>query len=531
MSSIVLNKISFTHPNGIPLFKDISLSIDNQRTGLTGKNGSGKSTIAKIITGYLQPTKGSVFVPDKIAYLPQELKHLENLSIIELFSLKEKYNAFKKITAGKGTTNDFIILDNDWDLENRLLFAMQKTGIEYLSVERKIKSLSGGEKIRCLLASLLVQEPSFIILDEPTNHLDFNAREIIYNFVNDWKKGMLVISHDKKLLRLMDRIAELSDSGIKLYTGNYDFYIEQRKIENEAAQNEVKSAELLLKKNIEEKKQALVKQAKRTRTAAKRGADSGIPKILLNAKKNSGENTLSKLNEIHSKRIEESKKKLAAAKLKVRIERQIKIDLDRSKVPAGKIIVKAEGINYSWNGINNLWTNDLSFTITGAERVLLKGVNGSGKTTLMKLIRNELIPSKGKLYVGVKKIGILDQQVSVLKDNLTLIENLKLHSPNLPEHELRIRLGRFLFYKDDVYKHAGILSGGEKMRAGLACLLAAEQAPELIMLDEPTNNLDLESISEVISALNNFEGALLVVSHDVNFIEEIKVEREIELER
>jgi ATPase subunit of ABC transporter with duplicated ATPase domains len=147
----------------------------------------------------------------------------------------------------------------------------------------------------------------------------------------------------------------------------------------------------------------------------------------------------------------------------------------------------------------------------------------------MRLIKKEIFPQRGELFVGVNKIGTLDQQVSVLADKLTLLENLKIHAPNLPEHELRIRLGRFLFYKEEINKKAEVLSGGERMRAGLACLLAAEQSPELILLDEPTNNLDLESIIELTSALNNYKGALLVVTHDIDFIKEIDIRREIKL--
>ena len=161
----------------------------------------------------------------------------------------------------------------------------------------------------------------------------------------------------------------------------------------------------------------------------------------------------------------------------------------------------------------------------------MRGGNGTGKTTLLKLITGELEPAAGKLYVGTGKISLLDQHVSIINNELSLLENLTFRTGGkIAEHDLRIRLGRFFFYKDDVFKKGAVLSGGEKIRAGLACMLAAGEEPELIMMDEPTNNLDLESIEEVVSALNNYKGALIVISHDVDFINDLGIEKEIDLD-
>lgn len=527
MSSIVLNKLSKIFPDGSSLFRDLSISFNFEKTGLVGNNGSGKSTLARMIAGIIPPSSGSITAEGKISYLPQDLNSFDNHSLIEILNLKEKYAAFKRVTSGSGNPDDLILLDDDWKMEERIYDSLEKAGIKYLALDRMFNTLSGGEKVRCLLASLFIENPGFIILDEPTNHLDFSARKIIYSFVDTCKIGLLVISHDRTLLRKMDRIAELSLSGLKIYGCGYDLYIEMRNIENEAAMKDVQSAKSTLDKDILEKEKAITRQVKRTKTAEAKSAGSGIPKILLNAKKGKGEKTLKKLKDIHSKRIESSEANLSDAKSRLPAARQIKIDLERSRVPSGKIIVRGTDLNYSWDGTNYLWQRDLSFQITGSERILLKGINGSGKTTLMKIISKEIIPRRGELYIGVKKLGVLDQQVSILNDELTLLENIKLHTLNMPEHELRIRLGRFLFYKEEVNKKAHLISGGERVRAGLACLLADEQSPELIMLDEPTNNLDIESILELTSALNNFKGALLVVSHDIDFIKDINLTREI----
>ena len=527
MSVISLHSVSYILPDGTPLFQDISCSFATEKTGLVGDNGSGKSTLMKIVAGIVAPSSGQIIGNGVVAYLPQQNNIRNNRYLLDFFPLKAKYLALQRILSGTGTEDDLATLDNDWEVGERLTTALEKMGIGYLTPMRESCTLSGGEVVRCLLASLLTQKPDLIILDEPTNHLDAFGRKIVADFIEDWKSGIIVISHDRALLRLMDRILELSPIGLKSYGGNYDFYTACKQQENDAALREVKSAETTLKKSIREQRSVLDRQQKRIRTAAKSSADSGIPKIVLHAKKGQGEKTLSNIKEIHSKKIENARLQLEDARKNIVTGPPLRIDMDASGVPAGKIIIRAEGINFSWDGKQMLWKEDLSFTITGAERVLVSGANGSGKSTLFRALLREVTPAHGSLSLGCTRVGILDQQVSLLRDEVSLLDNLRFVSPDTPEHELRIRLGRFLFWGDEVNKTAGILSGGERMRAGLACLLAADSAPELLLLDEPTNNLDLKSILELTTALNGYSGTLMVVSHDEEFVRSIGIQTEI----
>ena len=336
---------------------------------------------------------------------------------------------------------------------------------------------------------------------------------------------------DRTLLRLMKIIVELSSVGVKTYGGNYDYYLQQKKMEDEAVQREIRNITVELKKSIEKKNRVIQRQQKRNINGEKKSEKSNLPKIMANQLKGSGEKTLKKLKEIHNEKIHETEKKLSEIKQKQRTNINIKFDINSKGHYKQKNIVTAERINFSYDQNKNIWVKDLSFCIYGGERIELKGKNGSGKTTLLKMIRGEIKKSKGKLEVRTGKIGSLDQDISILNNAINILENIKnVSGGKLTEHELRIRLGRFLFYKNDVFKKAGVLSGGEKMRAGLACLLSSYVTPDLIILDEPTNNLDLESVVELTNGLNKYHGAILVVSHDPDFLKEINVKKIMDLD-
>ncbi len=530
MSRIVINNISWNRPDGSNLFKNITFAFNNERTGLTGANGIGKTILAKIMQGELSASSGAVSVEGTVACLPQDLSSLDGKTVLTVLAAEEKCDALARISAGNGTEQDFRMLDDDWNIEEKVALALQSTGIGHIDHGRQFSTLSGGEKIRCAMSALLINKPDFIILDEPTNHLDTAMRQFVYSFVSQWPKGMAVISHDRALLRLMDRIAELTPDELKSYGGNYDFYLEQREAEINAIREDIQAAEAALNKRIADKETTLLKQEIRTRKVAKTAHSDGIPKSVINKRRGRSEQTLSKLTLMHQKRVDESSDLLTETRSKLPPARTLKIDFTNSDGHAGKKIVVAENVNFSFDGKVPLWGRDLSFVLHGNERVWLNGNNGSGKSTLLKMISGELTPTKGKLSTNAKRSILIDQNISLLDYNLTVYENIFLHSGGtIPEHELRIRLARFLFFKDDVFKLANVLSGGERVRAAMACVFAAIQTPELILLDEPTNNLDLKSIEQLTAMLNEYAGALLVVSHDTDFIADIGVERELQL--
>jgi ATPase subunit of ABC transporter with duplicated ATPase domains len=524
--------LNYHHTDGSNLFSSLTFSFSLMRTGLVGPNGIGKTTLLDLMAGVLPPSGGSLTRSGRVSYLTQDIVFNEQTTIAEAIHLSEQIAAHKRVERGEGAMEDFDLIGDEWDLMERIEQVFAKLGIAYLDTARRLVSLSGGELTRVRIAGLLLKEPDFLLLDEPTNHLDLVAREFIYDLVKTWRRGLVVVSHDRKLLMLVDQIAEMTDLGIKIYGGNFEFYLQQRQVEKEAAEQTLLSAEQRLKDAKATAQRARERQEKRQSAGKKNVFKKGLPPIVANGLRRQAENTAARLKGRHEQKVEAAQSAVVEARQNISADRQITVDLEPSRVPPQKRIIELTDVNYRYADVqNDLWPEPLNISIIGPERIWLKGANGSGKSTLIDLICGRKTPTEGEIKTGAERVALLDQQVSVLDDSLTVLDNIKRVAPLRPEHELRILLGRFLFYHDDVFKTVSQLSGGERMRAGLACLLGSDQSPEVLIADEPTNNLDLSSVEELVSAIRNFRGALIVVTHDLAFIEEIGIDRVIELTR
>lgn len=521
IKEIVCNNLSYSIDSK-KILNSLSVRLNQGKIGLVGSNGVGKTTLIRLLVGQLQPNEGSIFINGTIGYLPQDLSAWYG-SIAAVLGVEQKLQALEAIIAGHGGLHDFDIVGGDWDMQERILKVMNQVNLGYLSITRNFATLSGGEKTRVLFARLLINNPDFLVLDEPTNNMDTDSRTALYSAINAFDGGVLVVSHDRQLLNYMDHIAELSTLGLKLYGGNYDFYKEQKQVEQGALEADILDAQKHIKKTRRVVQESKEKYDQRVSMGNKARCEGGQAKTLLDYHKGRAEVTKSKLESRTDKQLSKAQEKLNAAKSKIEQKDFLSFNLDSTRVPKGKIVIDLQHITFAYSGCDQL-IKDFNLTIVGPQRVAILGSNGSGKSTLLKLVMRQLEPLNGFITVGVEHMAYLDQNLSILWHDQTIVENFKRLNNNVSESDCRTRLATFLFSQETVDKPVNCLSGGEKMRAAMACIFMGDNPPQLVILDEPTNNMDLESINALESALGKYQGALLVVSHDKQFLENIDVE-------
>ena len=487
-------------PDGTPLIETTDLSLPRGVTGLVGPNGSGKSTLLEVLAGRRRPSRGRVLRSGAVAWLPQG--HAPSTG-----------ETAAGILSAAATPA--------WRVEE----ALARVGLEGLDLARAAATLSGGEATRLRLAHLLLAEPETVLLDEPTNHLDEEARRAVHAFVLSFRGAVLVATHDRELLAQADRIVEIRQRGLRLFGGGWAGYLEARRAEHEAAGRAVRSASQALEAARRAARDAAERQARRSASGKRAAARGGVPKIVRGAMKRAAQVTAGRLKGVHEERTEAAAAALGLARAALPDDPRITVDLESTRVPARRRLVEAEELNVLLPG-GWLWSAPLSFAVVGPERIRLRGPNGSGKSTLLSLLSGR-VPDAGALRVGAARVALLDHAAAVLGTNGTLAEVLRRLAPARPEHERRLLLGRFGFEQEAAGKPVAGLSGGERVRAGLAALLAAEQAPELLLLDEPSNHLDLPGLEAVASALQAFKGALLLVTHDPAFARDVGVTRDL----
>ena len=525
---LTLQNISYKHNNSDLLFDNISFTVNNhEKIALIGANGIGKSTLLKIIAEELQPSNGELRINSDPYYIPQIFGQYNHFTIAEALRVNHKLNALREILNGNVSEENLTVLNDDWTIEERCDNALKYWQLSDLDLAEKIENLSGGQKTKVFLAGILIHEPELVLLDEPSNHLDKATRELLYNFIVTTNSSLIIVSHDRKLLNLLPTVYELSKRGITIYGGNYDFYTSQKEIENHALNQDLQSKEKALRKAKEKERETLERQQKLDSRGKKKQEKSGVARIMMNTLRNNAENSSSKLKSVHVEKIDGISKELREIRSALPDIDQMKFGFDDSDLHKGKILFKATDINFSYND-QLLWKKDLSLEITSGERIAINGLNGSGKTTLIKIILGKLSPKSGSVRIAENKAVYIDQDYSLITNELKVYDQAQqFNVAGLEEHEIKMRLNRFLFHKEYWDKPCGTLSGGEKMRLMLCCLTISNESPDIIILDEPTNNLDIQNVEILTAAINEYQGTLIVVSHDESFLEQINIEKAI----
>ena len=496
------------------IYDDASFRIENKdKVGIVGVNGAGKTTLFKVILKKEELNQGKIVVPrnTRIGYLPQEIvledkditvfdyllgarpieklnKKLEQLYIdVAVANGKEQDKLLKEISK----TQEKLEYYDCYEAESILFTIISNMNIDSELLDMKLKDLSGGQKSKIAFAHLLYSAPEIMLLDEPTNHLDTTTRDYITNYLKNYKGMVLIISHDVSFLNtIVNKIMHIDKVShkIEMYRGNYSDYLKKSEKQKE-----------LKERLIEQQEKEVAK----------------LREFVLQYSNSSGKR----------KRIAESREKLLAKKEKEMLERdktykRVKLRLQPEK-EGSKIPLKVNNISFGYPNSKELIHN-LSFLINKKERFLIVGENGVGKSTLLKLLVGKLKPLEGNIWYGSKTdMAYYAQEQETLDLDKTVLENVE--NQSYTEKELRTILGSFLFHGDDVFKKVAVLSPGEKARIAL-CQVMLKRA-NLLLLDEPTNHLDPETQELIGENFKNYEGGIILVSHNPSFVEAIGIDR------
>lgn len=528
-----IQKISYIHPDKEVLFCDLNFSMSKgQKLGLVGNNGCGKSTLLQIIAGQLSPSSGVIVRPDDLYYIPQFFGQLDSLTIAQALRIDSKQQALHAILSGNASMDDFTILDDDWNIEERSIAALDSWGLGQFALSHPMSLLSGGEKTRVFLAGMDIHNPSVILMDEPTNHLDASGRKRLYDWVGKCRSTLLIVSHDRTLLNLLPEICELEKHQITYYGGNYEFYKEQKATMQLALQQRIEEKEKALRIARKVAREMAERRDKQNIRGEKANIKKGVPRIVLNGLQSKSEKSTSKINSMHQEKTEKLMNERNQLRSSLSPTIAIKTNFNGSSLHTGKTLVTAKEINFSYHYDRNtphfLWQNSLSFQIKSGDRLCIEGTNGCGKTTLLKLITGQLQPQTGILTRTDFTYIYLNQDYSIIDDQHSILEQASAYnSRNLPEHELKTILNRYLFPASEWSKSCRKLSGGEKMRLAFCCLMISNNTPDVFILDEPTNNLDIQSIDIIATTIREYTGTVIIISHDKYFIDEIGIDQYI----
>lgn len=517
MPALSFSHVSFAWPDGRALFTDLTWSLPEGLTALVGRNGIGKSTLLRLALGGLDPASGRVERPASLAYVPQDVTLAAGTTVAGALGVDLRLAALRAIEAGSSDPAHYDVLAEDWTVEERSRAVLAGLGLD-LELDRPVERSSGGEAVLLAVGAALLARPEVLVLDEPTNNLDADARASLTAQLAGRPGATLVVSHDRTLLGAVDRIAELRErddrtSELRWFGGALDAYEEALATERDAVARAVTAATA----DVARQQRALtahVEGAGRKRRAGEKArADRRVVGLAADAKKHQAERTDARVRGIHQERLAGARDRLATARAAVPRDRAIRVELPDTAVPPRRLVLEASGLVTRTGAV-------LDALVRGPERIHVAGPNGSGKSTLLATLAGELAAQDGEVAVPVP-VGILRQRLDGLDDAASVVANVRRSAEGASAQEVRDLLGRFQLRGRAADAAAGTLSGGERFRAALACVLLARPAPQLLILDEPTNSLDLDSQAQLVAALEGFEGALLVVSHDAAFVEAV----------
>ena len=514
---ITLDGVTYSLPDGSMLFSDLHEQFDQQATGLVGRNGAGKTVLARILAGQLAPASGRCVRHGSVYYLAQQVAPAPGATIADLAGVRAELDALARIEAGSVAMEDFDLVGDRWDLPQLLQQELERNDLGRHDANTPASALSGGEAMRVALAGAMVSGAEFLILDEPSNHLDRHHRQALIAQLQRWPRGLLVISHDRQLLDTMARIVELSPQGLRSYGGNYSFYAAARAQERQSALDQLDQCKLERQREEQAMRTQRERQDQRQARGARQGKEANQARILLGRQKERSESSAGKLRQQQDAAREQLSAQVRAAAQQVRDEAEIVLHALPAVRGARRCVAQLDAVALPCVPAA---TRHITLGLNAGQRVGVIGPNGCGKSTLLKVLAGRIAALAGSCQVTDAGV-YLDQRLADLDPARTVLEHLMAANRTVAQGTLRTWLAQLGLGAQKINAPSGMLSGGERLKAALACVLYADPPAQLLLLDEPGNHLDLPSLQALETMLRSYRGALVVVSHDDAFLDNL----------
>jgi ATPase subunit of ABC transporter with duplicated ATPase domains len=523
---LTLDRASFSLPDGRVLFSDLDLHLDHRHTGLVGRNGVGKSVLARLLAGEIPPTSGKRSAGGRVHYLPQQVHIAAGATVASLAGVQQGLDALARIEAGSHDARDFDTLGERWDIRQRLARALEAQGLPGLAPARAAATLSGGEAMRVALAGAFLSEADVLILDEPSNHLDAPQRQRLHAQLAQWPKGLLVISHDRRLLDTVARIEELSPHGLRTYGGGYGLYAQCKAEERAQAQRSLAHAKAAVQRQDRALRDQQERQQRRQARGNRDARDANLPPILLGLRKSRSEESAGRF--VVRQQAAREELALQVKEAAGRQDAAIELALFAPRAAAqDRVVLRMESALLPHMPAT---ASGMDLIVTGRQRIGVTGGNGSGKSTLLRVMAGQVSPVSGRCTTHAP-VAWLDQRLAGLARDASVLTQLREANHAAAESVLRTRLALLGLEAGHIEGPSGRLSGGERLKAALACVLYAEQPAGLLLLDEPGNHLDLDGLEALESMLRQYRGALVIVSHDEALLERLGLTHRLDLSR
>lgn len=522
----LLRAVSFTWPDGTPVVHNLNTALPSGLTALVGPNGGGKTTLLRLIYGELAPTSGTITVRGSMAYMRQHpttaiapraaAVSATSTTVADALGIGPVLRAMRAIESGSCDPQNFDTVGDDWDIEARTSAELAAVGLPAIELDRPLTQVSGGEATLVRLVGVRLAQADVTLLDEPTNDLDESARHLLIDYLASWPAAVIFASHDRTLLEMATTTVELRDGHARVFPGPWADLQAQLATEQDAAKRALTNAQNGLAQERRRRQAGETALARRSRQGRAFGKSGSIPRILANTRKSAAEANAGRARAAMAARVDEQQAHVAEAESRLRPEHVIRVNLSDPHLPSAKRVVR-------------LSDGRQTIDICGPRRVALTGPNGVGKTRLVKSIMCGTADGPMHATAHTARIGYLPQAVTDLEFAGSAADYVLTHQSGATTGAALARLAQYRIRRNDVYRPWRSLSGGERFRVAMATLLLADPAHELLVLDEPTNHLDLDTVAQLVAGLSAFRGALLVVSHDSEFLAELGIDEWITL--